>query len=98
MVLAEREVGRGVIAGIGQHHPGHAHGRGGRFQMLRGRSDLPLVVDGIADMRRDNQMAVIVDHRLGIVGLLETVGRLHDPRLGVGQVHLILRSGSRLEW
>ena len=87
-----------MIAGIGQHRPGHAHGRGGGFQMLQGRSDLLFVVDGIADMRRNNQMAAIVDHRLGVVGLLETVGRLHDPRLWVGQVHLILRSGSRLRW
>ena len=62
-VLAKREVGRGVIAGIGQHSP----------CPRQGLCDLLLVVDGVADMRHDNQMAAIVGHSLGVAGLLEAV-------------------------
>ncbi|WP_157899440.1 hypothetical protein [Luteitalea pratensis] len=40
----------------------------------------------------------VIDRDLRVVGLREPLGRLHDPRLGIGEVVLRLRQRLRLRW
>ncbi len=72
------------------------------LHLLHHRLDLLLVVGGLGDMRDEDQHRFGIDHRLGVVALLETAaGHLHDPRLFVGQVDLIIRARAglgRLRW
>jgi hypothetical protein len=91
VVIDPREVGLRAVAGIGQDD-----GRGtldaGGFQPCRhGRdhgsegSDVGCLV---GDLGGQHHLGALVHLGLGVVGVVQAVGRLHHLRLGVGEVAL----------
>ena len=61
------------------------------------RRDLLLVVGRLGHLRDHDQHGLGIDHRLGVVALLESAaGDLHDAGVFVGQIDLVVRARTRL--
>ena len=74
----------------------HTGGIQVRSGLVRHRHRLSHVVGLIGHVGGQDDL-MLIGHRLGVAALVPTLVRgLHDPRLGVGEVDLVLGIGDRL--
>lgn len=85
------DVGLADIPVVNQHPPGAAQLLRQRLELRDHRRQLLLVVARLRHRVGYHQQAAGSDHGLGVVALIEpTTGDLHDARVFIGQVDLIL--------
>ncbi len=88
-------VALGEVAGVGEHLARCGPAVGDR--LVEHRGERGGIRRGVPDPGGDDHLMGVVDHRLGVVALVEAVvGRLHDPAVGIGEVPLRLVLRCRL--
>src|SRR5205823_2297323 len=67
---------------------------------IQGRLDLVLIGRVVRERVAHDQQAVLIDRDLGVIVLLEAfrAALFHNPRLGIGEVVLVLVAGTRRWW
>src|SRR5574337_2175799 len=79
------------VAGVSQQCLGRAPPGGQRLQRRQRRLHLLLIVAGLGDILCEDQHRLGVDHGLTVVALIKAAaGYLHDARVFVGQINLIV--------
>src|SRR5699024_168976 len=86
-----------VVPIVGHNISRAADGLREPVQGVQGGLELPGVIRGLAEMASHNQVAIHINRRLGVVGLLPPIlAGGHDPGFRVGKIHLVFVSGARL--